>query len=223
MEHATSTSRLTALTGGKDMRVLIMVDDDAFAELRVDQVANLDLHTGMDLDVGLLERIKEREASDKAFLYCVRILARRMYSAGELRDKMKKRDHPPQAIQMAIEDLTLKNYLNDEAYGRAVIRRINNYKPAGRPLLKQKLYRKKLDPKLIDQLLDESEATRDIVAEARAFASKRLAQTGMQRCEPQKRKQRIWSQLARRGFNYDVISEALKDLPSLTSTAGDDI
>jgi SOS response regulatory protein OraA/RecX len=66
--------------------------------------------------------------------------------------------------------------------------------------------------------------SRSASSSTRWITEKRLAAASLRRCEPRKRKQRLWGALARRGFDTDTIRQALEDLPGLhddEASAGD--
>jgi SOS response regulatory protein OraA/RecX len=71
---------------------------------------------------------------------------------------------------------------------------------------------KRLPRELIDQLIREADEDYDHVAEARHLAERKLDTAALQRCDADKRRQRIWSLLARRGFSPDTIVRVMADL-----------
>ncbi len=71
-----------------------------------------------------------------------------------------------------------------------------------------------MDNALIDRLLDElTPSSQQVDEDVAAFARKKLL--SMQRLDPEVRKRRIWSMLARRGFEPDTIRSALAGLADL--------
>ena len=71
-----------------------------------------------------------------------------------------------------------------------------------------------LDHELIDRLLDELAPTSEQAAEGTAELARKKLRT-MTRLDPNTRKRRLWSMLARRGFDSDTIRSALADLNGL--------
>jgi regulatory protein len=115
---------------------------------------------------------------------------------------------PPAVIDQVVQRLTELELLDDRAYGQMLIRDLTRGKPAGPALLKQKLYAKGLDRKLIDELVAEATDDPDQQAEdATDFARKKAR--SMRHLEPEKQKRRLYGQLARRGFAPDAIRTAM--------------
>jgi regulatory protein len=75
-------------------------------------------------------------------------------------------------------------------------------------MLKQELRVKGIDPETINEVIEEAEI--DEVAAAIAVAEK--AASRLRGLDPQVARRRLTGQLARRGFGYDAIRQALKQV-----------
>lgn len=64
-----------------------------------------------------------------ALVYAVDLLARRAYGTGELVAKLKQRGYAPEEIDMAVEKLTQRGYLDDAAFLSAAV---DAYKAMGK-------------------------------------------------------------------------------------------
>ncbi|MEM7626757.1 MAG: regulatory protein RecX [Planctomycetota bacterium] len=227
-------SRITALrpTNRDPLRSTVKVDGKAVGTLSQKLIDDLGLTIGSPWTPRLADAVAQAVVYDKAFRAATRRLARRAMSTGMIRQKLRtpaprKRDKdgklrepapppPPEVIDQVIARLTELDLLDDRAFGQALIRDLTRSKPAGPMLLKQKLYVKGLDAKLIDELV--AAATDDPEEQsgaATAFARKKLR--SMTHLDPDARKRRLYGQLARRGFTPDAIRTALdavlQDLP----------
>jgi len=202
-------------------RVSIHVDGKFAAALSRERLAELGLKKGTRWTEEIAARVAEVDARDKAMRDATRILGRRAVSCGDLRQRLQRKQHDAAVIDQVIDRMQEIGALDDEAFGRALIREIRNRKPAGRRLLQQKLYQKRLDRKLIDRLLDEADAVGGQLEQVRQFAIKRLHSPSLRKVDPLTRKRRLWSVLARRGFDSETISDALADLPELESDSAD--
>ncbi len=181
------------------------------ATLNQREIEALGLSVGLRWDDALAERVAVAATEDKAFRAAMNRLARRAMSTGMIRQKLRELGHDAEVSQRVLDRLDRLGLLDDEAFGRALIREATRSKPAGPRLLRQKLFQKKLDAALIDRLLEEHDAEQrqreDPDAEAIAFAVKRAA--SLERFDPVTRKRRLYGQLARRGFGPDTIQRAL--------------
>jgi len=193
-------------------RCSIRVGKKSVATIPWEQVRTLGLRVGDVWDDALADRVAPIAAADGARRDALRLINRRDYSTGELRFKLRQKGHEDANIDPVIERLLDKGLIDDEAYGRSVIASQRARKPAGARLLRHKLMQKRLPRDLIDRLIAEAEDDHDAVGEARRLAEQRLSTAALQRCDANKRRQRVWSLLARRGFSPDTIRDALSTL-----------
>lgn len=204
--------RITALKPTKrdPDRVSVHVDGRAAATLHVRSVSELGLTVGQSCDAALLARLQQAAGVDKAVQQSLRRLSSRMLSRGQLDRKLRELGHDEAARAGAIERLERVGLLDDRAYAEALVRQLKRRRPAGPRLLRQKLYEKQIDPKLIDAVLAAERDAGGDAAAALELARTRLRQLG--RLDPPARKRRVYALLARRGFEADAIDDALSRL-----------
>ena len=146
---------------------------------------------------------------DKAMRSAMRRLSQRSMSGWMLRDKLKTQGHEHVVIDAVLERLAELDLLNDEQFGRALVRDTMARKPAGPALLKQKLFQKGIRGALADKLIAEATADQDAQQDAAiAFARKRAG--SMASLDKATRERRLYGQLARRGFDPDTIRTAIE-------------
>ncbi len=134
-------------------------------------------------------------------------LNRRALSRRELGGRLVSIGFDDQTCQRVLDQLTELRVLDDALLGRSLIEETRRRTPAGTRLLRQKLMRRGLSTSLVEQLLAESDAETDPVAEARQLIAARLP--AMSRLDAAKRNRRLWSLLTRRGFDADTIETAM--------------
>jgi len=193
-------------------RVMIRVAGAVRATLPRSVVERLGIAVETPWTDALEARVAEAVDRDKAERYAINALGRRALSSGELAERIRRRGHGSAVAEAVVAKMVERRFVDDEAYGRAVIRAERARRPAGPRLLRQKLIHKRLDRSLVDRLIAEIEAEQDHVAEARRLVESRLRQASVQRLDPVVRRRRLWNQLARRGFAPDAIEAALADL-----------
>lgn len=178
------------------------------ATLNVRSVADLGLHVGQAWTDRLDEQVQQGAGLDKAMNAAMVRLSRRAMSGWMLSDKLRTLGYEPVVIEAVIERLGELELLDDERFGRALIRELMSRKPAGPMLLRQKLFQKGIRGELADRLVAEATADGDSQLEsAVAFARKRAA--SMRGLDRQVRNRRLYGQLARRGFGPDTIRAAM--------------
>ena len=179
------------------------------ATLTVRRIADLDLHAGQVWNDELATLVESNVGIDKAMRSAMTRLSRRAMSGWMLRDKLKTAGHEHVVIDQVLERLAELDLLDDEQFGRALVRETMARKPAGPALLKQKLYQKGIRGSLADRLVAEATADRDEQQDAAtAFALKKAA--SMMRLDRVTRERRLYGQLARRGFGPDTIRAAME-------------
>lgn len=193
------------------LRCRVKTGREVVARLSRDSVERLGLTVGVTWDEALAARVRSAEQRDAARRDALKLLRRRAIGSAELAERLKSKGHGEDPVRGVVARLVEQGLLDDEQYGRLVIRAEMARKPTGRRLLQQKLYRKRLPRDLIERLVDESGKSTDAVADARKLIEKKMRGPTLQRCDPLTRKRRLWSALARRGFDPDTINAAMRD------------
>lgn len=179
------------------------------ATLTTRLIADLGLYVGQAWTAALAGQVEGGVGFDKAMRAAMNRLSRRAMSGRMLRDKLKTLGHETLVIDAVLERLAQLDLLDDEKFGRALVRDVMSRKPAGPALLKQKLYQKGIRGALADRLVAEATSDHDAQHDAAiAFALKKAA--SMLKLEPVAIERRLYGQLARRGFGPDTIRAAME-------------
>ena len=172
-------------------------------------IADMGLHVGQAWTADLARQVEGGVGLDKAMRSAMRRLSQRSMSGWMLRDKLKTQGHEHVVIDAVLERLAELDLLNDEQFGRALVRDTMARKPAGPALLKQKLFQKGIRGALADKLIAEATADQDAQQDAAiTFARKRAG--SMASLDKATRERRLYGQLARRGFDPDTIRTAIE-------------
>jgi regulatory protein len=204
--------RITSITptARDPQRATVRVGRKVVATLSMKQIDELGLSVDQPWDEALAQRVERAAQHDKAMRKAMNRLGRRAMSQRDLDRKLRDLAFDEPTRQSVLDRLVELKYLDDEAFGRALIRETQRAKPAGPRLLRQKLFQKGLDRTLIDRLLAETRDQADAEAGALALARKRLAQ--MDRLDPPTRGRRLYGLLARRGFEPETINSVMETL-----------
>lgn len=202
------TNRATIRVGAPGVVKGLKKKPRVVATLTVRLIADMDLRVGQAWTEELARRVEGGVGFDKAMRAAMNRLSRRAMSGWMLRDKLKTLGHGSAVIDEVLERLAELDLLDDEQFGRALVRDTMARKPAGPALLQQKLFQKGIRGVLADRLIAEATADGDAQLEsAKAFALKRAA--GMAHLDQQVRERRLYGQLARRGFDPETIRGAM--------------
>jgi len=147
-----------------------------------------------------------------SYTYAVTLLARRDFSARELRQKLKERGYVEIAIEPVVEELIATNKVNDERYGQNLVayRARRGHGPAR---IRAALKSSGLTRGAIDDAVKGDEAP-DFAALARAVRARKF---GPEIPKDRKERARQVRFLQYRGFSTDHIRAVLEGGPDVES------
>lgn len=144
----------------------------------------------------------------EAFDYCLKLLALRDRSEKEITDKLALKKYTPDEIQVALEKLKLYNYINDEKFAEQFVRfRLGSGKSIN--YIKKELFRKGIDRQIIEETVRRLKPSAE--EESKTAFSLALKKFN-KKLSPEKNASRISGFLARRGYDWDVISAVIKKI-----------
>lgn len=154
----------------------------------------------------IMEYVIYTKAKDKAYKF----LGYKARSEKEVRDKLIKENYPQEIIDRIIELFKHYNYINDENYTKAYINNRIKFKPRAKRMLKYELAQKGIDSDTIENIIDSSNIDETDIAIN--LLQKKLKN---KKDIEQKEKQRIYNYMLRRGFDYETINKAFKEVLNL--------
>jgi regulatory protein len=140
---------------------------------------------------------------------CLNALAVRAKSRGELAAQLKRRGIPLDVATEVLDRLERSKLINDLDFARAWSRSRLSSKKISKRVLAQELRRKEVADDLIAIALDEISSEDEY--EAALQLGERKARS-LQNYTDDVRERRITSALARKGYNYGIISRVLKEV-----------
>lgn len=190
---------------------LVEVDRGRFASLRAADLADLQLIVGAEIDGLVLERLQELADLEAAHRAGLRALARRAHARLDLRRRLMQKQHPPNAVDDALERLASQGLINDAQFatdyarqksqrGRGAARLVRDLQAQG---VERRVAEDAVAAALAAEGVDASDAVR-VLAEKRA---RQLA--GL---PAPVRKRRLVAFLARRGFGGAEVRELVERL-----------
>ena len=177
----------------------VEVDRGRFASLPAEVVGGLRLAIGRELSRATLDRLQAAADEEAASRAALRALTRRPHARADLRRRLVLRQHPPQAVDRALERLAAQGLLNDRRYAEhfAATRAARGRGPARlvTDLLRQGVERRAAEAAVRAALSAEGI---DPARAARQVAERRAAQLGDLPAAVKRRRLRAY--LARRGY-----------------------
>ncbi len=179
---------------------VVEVDRGRFASLPEEALVPLGLGVGEPIPPPVLGRLHELADAEAAVRAATRLLALRGHARGELRRRLVRRQHPPAAVERAMDILAARGLLDDRAYAEryAVTRARRGRGPAR---LVRDLQQQGVESVVAEEAVAAGLAAEGIEphAEARRLGARKLASLDALAAPQQRR--RLAGYLMRRGFS----------------------
>ncbi len=178
---------------------LVEVDRGRFASLPAEALQGLELTLGAVLSGRTLARLQELADVEAAYRAAARALAARGRAQRDLRRRLIQKQHPPQAVDTALERLAAQGLIDDRRFGLAyAARRAASGRGPARILMD--LLAQGVEGGLAEAVVREALASEghDPARALRAVAARRAAQ--LADVPAVARTRRLLAYLARRGY-----------------------
>jgi len=192
-------------------RWMVRVGRTVKATLQEKRVRELGLEVGQPWSEALAAKVAEAARYDTAMRQAMDRLSRRAMSRSRLLSKLQEKGHDAAVLERVASRLQALGLLDDEAFARSFVRQQLGRQPAGPALLRAKLRRQGVDDSVAERVVQQ--ATQDPDSQRQAalsLARKRYA--SLRRFDSATRRRRLFGQLARRGFDSDLIREIMETL-----------
>jgi regulatory protein len=191
-------------------RYNIFIDGEFAFGLYEETILKFDLHTHREISEELVNRIREKDEYEFAKRAAFDYLSYRIRSESEIRKKLKQKKISLTSIDKVIDLLMKLNMINDVEFSKQLINDKVNRKPVGKKVLQQKLFEKGIDKETREKVIEEFFNENDEFALAGKALTKYL--TKLKDEDPQIKRKKCFEYLARKGFDFEIISELLYKL-----------
>lgn len=144
-----------------------------------------------------------------AYSTALAMLGRRELSEAQLRERLARREHPPDAIDAVVERLRASGLLDDRRVARAAARTEAQVRSRGRSRVLQRLHALGIAPEVAEAAADEVFEAIDEEALLEAALARRLRGPGA-RIRDAAHFRRLHQQLVRQGFAPSAVTRALR-------------
>jgi len=142
--------------------------------------------------------------------YALWLLGKRAYTQKRLREKLESKNYPQADIDSAMKFCIDQGFINDIEYAKSFIRTRDICSPRGKHLLRLELIKRGVsDEDLIEVFADEEVAARPEEELARELIRRKTRQYDT--LNKEKKYQRLFGLLARRGFEINTIRSVLDE------------
>lgn len=189
----------------REDRCSIYVDGKYRFSLSQAEVTNLGLHQDQELTEKELAGLQQEAVMSKAYDRALRYISIRPRSEYEIRTYLKRKDYQIELINAIVEKLYTYDLLDDTKFAHTWIGWRLNSKPSSKRKLFVELKQKGIDSEIINDVLAEIDRDTE-VAQIKLLIERKKRLSQYQ--DPQK----LMAYLARQGFSYDQIKQALAAL-----------
>ena len=207
----------------RGLKVLIHTDCDEPFEVTLEALERNRLGVGDPLPEARRHLLLNDDADVRVREAALNLLSYRMRTRSELKRRLRQKDFWPARIDLCLDQLEAKGFLNDEAAAAAFIRDRLRHRPRGKARLSSELRSKGLDADTVNRVINdvfENEGTDDLLL-ARQVAEgwlrrqnqdtvKTLADTAHSQSR-EKVRRRLYGHLTRRGFRGDALRTAIEE------------
>ncbi|HEX5798082.1 MAG TPA: RecX family transcriptional regulator [Candidatus Saccharimonadales bacterium] len=184
-------------------RYSVFVDGKYSFPLSEEELLAQDLKIGQEFNKAELEAIKDEAVIDKGAYRVLDLISRRPRSRWEIEDYLKRKNYKPEEVEKIIKKINKKGYIDDLSFAKRWIENRRLLKSTSKLKLRMELRQKRVEEEFIQRALendeaDDQEVIKDLIA-------KKRSQTRYQD------EKKLIAYLARQGFNYSDIKDALKD------------
>ena len=195
-------------------RVSIFIDGEFALGLHADVLISRGLSKGQTVSESDVAELIEEDSYFRARTRAYHLLSYRQRSQVELSRRLSKSGFSPHIIDRVMERLIELDMIDDQAFARTFSEARVRSKGYGPMRLRNELFRKGIDSDTIDAVL--ADAYREKTAEVLALEAARKYMRRLRReADTKKRRSKLTAYLARRGFSFDQMTEAVEELKSL--------
>jgi regulatory protein len=165
-----------------------------------------DLNVGQALSASDVARLRAVDEAEQAHEKALRFLAYRPRSEAEIRKRMVRQGFSKEVVQAVLQRLQAAKLTDDAAFAAFWVENRSTFRPRGRRALRVELRQKGLSDEVIEAVLEDVDEPSDA---RRAVGQKAARLRGLSMRE---RRCKLRAFLARRGFEYAIISDVIDEL-----------
>ncbi len=144
----------------------------------------------------------------KAFTY----LSRRRHSEHEIGIKLKQRGYNADLINIVLGELKENNYIDDKQFALQFLEEMSSRKKWSPKKIKAELIKKGVSNIIISEVIDERYSRNSEIENVLAIANKKLRILKSKTDDAGEIRQKLFSFLYQRGFEYDLVNEIISSV-----------
>jgi len=215
------TRTITGLTPSprKPGRFILSVDGEEIATLSIEAIERLRLGTGVMFNDRLALEVEKEAGILETYDRALNMLAARGRASADLRRLLVRKGEPADRVAIAIERLERAGFVDDASFARQFTRSKSVSGGLSRRRVQQELSKRGVAREVSDEAIEAVFVEEGVDEEASIERVARKKLRSLANVDAPTRKRRLFSFLARRGYDSDAISRVLKKV--LISTDDD--
>ena len=184
-------------------RYSIFVDGEYLFSLSEAALLESKITNGQELSVDQVAQYQQLSADDKIYNQTLRYIALRPRTKWEIEAYLKRKNSSPTLLETTLNKLSNIGLIDDKKYAQSFVNDRRLLRPSSRRKLINDLRRKHIPPAVIEETVGNE--VNDEQSALKAIIDKKRQQTKYQD------DLKLMQYLARQGFNYGDIKDALKN------------
>ena len=197
------------------------VDGKRFATVSLDIIDRLRLRVGAELDAAAIAAVEQEAQVLRAYDRALNMLAFRARSAAELRRQLLRKGEPEPSVAAALERLLGAGLVDDREYARQYARSKVVGSGFSRRRVAQELRKRGVGREVAEHAIAEAFQDDQVEEDAVIERAARKKLRTLVSVDPAVRRRRLYSFLARRGFESDDIRSVLSRVLGESVEEGD--
>lgn len=189
-------------------RYNIFIDGEYAFALPMQDILYFKLKEGQEAAEETIDFIRKNLIYIKAQDTALHFIGYKMRTVQEIRQKLAEKAFAEETIEEVLTFLEKYGYANDREYCRKYIKEKLRMKPKSGYALKIELRQRGISPRIIDEVMAETEL--DEAGDAFRWLEKKSR--GQWPPENEKKKKQLYDFLLRKGYSYDIIGEAFRQM-----------
>lgn len=192
-------------------RLSVYVDDKFSFTISEEDYISLNLYENTVLDEEKIDYIRNTLNFREAKSLAVKFLSMKIRTEKEVLQKILEEGYGEECAEKVISELKAIGYINNKLYTQKYIFDRSKLKPMSKKLIKQELLTRGISQEIIDEVLEDWNVEDSAVAESllkRKFGKYDLSD--------EKIMKKAYMFLMHRGFSYDIIKEAIRNVTGHT-------
>jgi len=200
-------------------KIKVSFDEREVLILSKEVLIDYGLRKNDDISDGLLLKIRKSQMYHDTYLAAMRLINYRMRTKSELVKRLREKKFPIEMIELVIGKLRDVGLIDDEKFAEMFVAGKVTRKPVGRRELERRLLEKGITKEAAAAAL--STVGGEEIQNELALRAARTKIRALKRFDKKKRREKLISFLARRGFDWSIIKNVVREtFPERVSRVG---